>query len=142
MFFAATSFNQPLNTWDVSSVINMFAAFNVATSFNQPLNNWDVSNVTNMHSLFKGTNNAFNQNIGNWNIANVTVFTDFMSEKTPANFSTANLNAIYNGWSQLTVQPNITISFGTAKYTAAGAAGRATLDNAPNNWTITDGGQI
>lgn len=141
MFFAATSFNQPLNTWDVSSVINMFAAFNVATSFNQPLNNWDVSNVTNMHSLFKGTNNAFNQNIGNWNIANVTVFTDFMSEKTPANFSTANLNAIYNGWSQLTVQPNITISFGTAKYTAAGAAGRATLDNAPNNWTITDGGQ-
>jgi hypothetical protein len=42
----------------------------------------------------------------------------------------------------LTVQPNLTVSFGVAKYTAAGATGRATLDNAPNNWTITDGGQV
>ena len=142
MFFSATSFNQPLNNWDVSSVTNMFAMFNVATAFNQPLDNWNVSNVTNMHSLFKGINNAFNQNIGGWNISNVTVFTDFMAFKTPANFSTTNLNAIYNGWSQLTVQPNIVIDFGTINYTSAGAAGRATLTNAPKNWTITDGGQV
>jgi hypothetical protein len=65
-----------------------------------------------------------------------------MGGKTPATFSTTNLNAIYNGWSLLTVQPNLTIDFGTANYTAAGATGRATLDNAPNNWTIVDGGQV
>ena len=82
----------------------------------------------------------FNQPIGSWNISNVTNFTNFMSGKTTANFSAANLDAIYNGWSSRPVKTPITISFGTAKYTAAGAAGRAILTGAPNNWVITDGG--
>ena len=63
-----------------------------------------------------------------------------MFGKTPATFSTTNLDAIYNGWSTRPVKTPITISFGTAKYTAAGAAGRAILTGAPNNWVITDGG--
>lgn len=142
MFQLAYAFNQPLNSWNVSSVTDMFGMFNVATSFNQPLNNWDVSSVTDMGSMFKGINNAFNQNIGGWNVTNVVNFTDFMSEATPSTFSTTNLNAIYNGWSQLEVQWSLDISFGTAKYTSAGATGRAILDNAPKNWTIIDGGQI
>ena len=142
MFFSSLSFNQPLNTWDVSNVTNMSAMFNVAISFNQPLDNWDVSSVTNMNGMFFGDLMTFNQNIGGWNISNVTSFGTFLDGANPTSFSPSNLNAIYNGWSQLSVQPNITVSFGVAKYTAAGAAGRATLDNAPNNWTITDGGQI
>ena len=63
-----------------------------------------------------------------------------MFGKTDLNYSSANLDAIYNGWSLLTVQPNLNISFGTIKYTVAGQAGKNILDNAPNNWTITDGG--
>jgi len=63
-----------------------------------------------------------------------------MLSKTPATFSTTNLNSIYTKWSFLSVQPNINISFGTAKYTAGGSAGRLVLTSAPNNWTITDGG--
>jgi hypothetical protein len=63
-----------------------------------------------------------------------------MLEKTAANYSSANLDAIYNGWSLLTLSPNEVITFGTVKYTAAGVAGRAILTGAPNNWTITDGG--
>lgn len=63
-----------------------------------------------------------------------------MSGKTSADFSTSNLNAIYNGWSGKLVQPNITIDFGTIKYTAAGQAGRNILTGSPNNWSITDGG--
>ena len=84
---------------------------------------------------------AFNQNIGSWNISNVTSFTSFLLSKTPATFSIANLDAIYNGWSALpSVKPSIVITFGTAKYTAASTAGRAILTGAPNNWAITDGG--
>ena len=50
MFNRATSFNQPLNKWNVSNVTNMACMFYGASSFNQPLNNWNVSKVTNMYS--------------------------------------------------------------------------------------------
>ena len=140
-FADCTNFNGPLNQWDVSGVIQMKQMFQNASSFNQPLDSWDVSGVTNMQLMFTGAT-SFDQNIGGWDIENVTDFLNFMNTKTPSTFSTTNLNAIYNGWSLLNVQPNLTISFGTANYTAAGATGRATLDNAPNNWTIVDGGQV
>ena len=41
----ATSFNQPLNDWNVSKVTDMIGMFCGAISFNQPLNKWNVSNV-------------------------------------------------------------------------------------------------
>ena len=63
-----------------------------------------------------------------------------MLGKTPATFSSTNLDAIYNGWSSRPVKPNLSITFGTAKYTAAGQAGKNILTGAPNNWSITDGG--
>jgi hypothetical protein len=165
MFINATSFNQPLNSWNVSAAINMDGMFSNATSFNQPLDSWNVyivsemrnmfnnatsfnqdiggwvvSSATNMQGMFNGAT-AFNQDIGSWDIANVLNFTDFMASKTPSTFSTTNLDAIYSGWSQLTVEPNLSISFGTAKYTdIGGLAGRNILTGAPNNWTIVDGG--
>jgi len=63
-----------------------------------------------------------------------------MTGKTSADFSASNLDAIYNGWSLLTLASGVTINFGTIKYTAGGSAGRAILTGAPNNWTIIDGG--
>ncbi len=65
-----------------------------------------------------------------------------MVGKTNLDYSAANLDAIYNGWSALLggVKPNININFGSIKYTAAGTAGKNILLGAPNNWTITDGG--
>ena len=52
MYWDASSFNQPLNKWNVSKVTYMRAMFEDASSFNQPLNNWNVSNVTYMESMF------------------------------------------------------------------------------------------
>ena len=37
MFNGASSFNQPLNNWNVSKVKNMAVMFEGARSFNQPL---------------------------------------------------------------------------------------------------------
>jgi surface protein len=154
MFQNAVAFNNggssSIGGWDVSKVLNMGSntggMFNGATAFNQPIGDWDVSSVTDMNGMFRNAT-AFNQNIGAWNVSNVTVFDGFMSGKTNLNFSTTNLDAIYNGWSSLpSVKPNTTsplttnISFGGAKYTAAGTPGKNILIGAPNNWIIIDGG--
>ena len=138
-FASATSFNQNIGSWNVSGVTSMQSMFTSATSFNQNIGSWNVSSVTSMLQMFFNAT-AFNQNIGSWNVSNVTEFTNFMNGKSAANYSATNLDAIYNGWSLLTLQPNLTIGFGTIKYTAAGQSGRNVLTGAPNNWTITDGG--
>lgn len=139
MFSNNTVFNQNITGWNVSAVTNMSLMFINAIAFNQNIGSWNVSGVTNMLSMFQNAT-AFNQNIGAWNVSNVTNFTSFMASKTAANFSTTNLDAIYNGWSSRAVKPSITITFGTAKYTAGSSAGKAILTNSPNLWTITDGG--
>ena len=139
--FQQTPFNYPINSWDVKNVTNMGSMFYGCTSFNQPLSSWTTSACTNMSYMFYGAT-SFNQDIGNWNVSNVSNFTGFMGTKTDLTFSSSNLDSIYNGWSSRPVQPNISISFGTAKYTSASAAGKAILTGSPNNWTITDGGQI
>jgi hypothetical protein len=90
--------------------------------------------------MFGGTS-VFNQDIGMWDISKASQLTNFMSSKTPSTFSTSNLDAIYNGWSQLTfVNTGLSISFGTAKYTSVSSAGRLILTSAPLNFVITDGG--
>ena len=134
MFQSCTAFNAALSFSSTASVTNMYAMFYNCTNFNQPLT-FNTVSVTNMGYMFGQC--AFNQNIGSWNVANVTDFVGFMANKTPATFSTTNLDAIYNGW--VTVQSSRTISFGTAKYSAAGVAGRAYLTGT-KLWTITDGG--
>ena len=135
MFQNATNFNGTLTFTSTALVTTMSSMFSNASAFNQSLS-FNTGAVTSMSNMFNGAT-AFNQNLGALNVANVTNFTNFMATKTPATFSTANLDAIYNGW--VTVQSSRTISFGTAKYSAAGVAGRAFLTGTAL-WTITDGG--
>ena len=49
MFSEATSFNQPLNNWDVSNVTDMDSMFESAIHFNQPLNNWNIENTADLY---------------------------------------------------------------------------------------------
>ena len=138
MFDGCSVFNQPIGNWNMSLVTDINVFFRNATLFNQPLF-WNTISVTTAAATFQNAT-SFNQNIGAWDIRNCAVFTNFMAGKTAGTFSTANLNAIYNGWSSRPVKLSITFTFGTAKYTAAASAGRAILTGTPNNWAITDGG--
>lgn len=140
-FLNCSNFNQPLGNWDVSSATAFFntgraGIFGGATLFNQDLSGWDVSNVINMTGAFQ--NSGFNQNIGSWNVSKVTAFVNFMAGKSPSNFSTANLDAIYNGWTNRSLSVLQAISFGTAKYTAAATAARALLTGTNTTVTVTN----
>jgi len=138
MFAGATIFNQNISGWIVSGVTSMSNMFVGDTMFNQPIGSWDVGNVTNMQSMFGS--GAFNQNIGSWNVTGVTNFNQFMYGKSYTDFSTTNLDAIYNGWSSLpSLHSGITINFGNIKYTSGGSAGKSILTGT-YGWTIYDGG--
>ena len=139
MFKDCSVFNQDISSWNTSNVTNMGNMFSGSLVFNQNIGSWNTANVTDMSNMFL-TAHAFNQNIGSWNVSKVTNFSGFMTNKTPATFSTTNLDAIYNGWSTRPVLASKSITFGTAKRTAASTAGRTILTNSPNLWTITDGG--
>jgi hypothetical protein len=140
-FRGCINFNGAIGNWDTSAVLYMSGIFYGATAFNQNIGNWDVSLVTTLFRFFRGAT-AFNQDIGSWDVSNVSNFGDFMASKTAANYSAANLDSIYNNWSLLSVKPNESISFGSIKYNASSQAAKDILTSAPNNWTITDGGQV
>jgi len=138
MFNNAIAFNQDISSWNTGLVTNMSGMFQNAAAFNQNIGNWNTINVTNMSNMFQGAT-AFDQNIGNWNVSKVANFTNFMADKTPATFSTANLDAIYNGW----VSKNLTgaivggISFGTAQYTSASFYNRLLMTRPNSNPSIS-----
>ena len=71
MFEYCANFNQPLNGWDVSNVINMSGMFYNCKKFNQPLNDWNVSSVINMSYMFYNCK-KFNQPLSGWDVSSVT----------------------------------------------------------------------
>ena len=135
-----SSVSDVLDLTGIDNLSYMFLFCTSLTNINR-IGEWDTSAITNMGGMFQLCT-LINFNIGTWDVGNVTDFTDFMDSATTT-FSTTNLDAIYNGWSASGVQPNCSITFGTAEYTTAGGqAGKDILLSVENNWTIIDGGGI
>ena len=63
------NFNEPIGSWDVSSVTNMGGMFR-DSFFNQSIGSWDVRNVRNMSAMFDDS--YFNQDISGWDVSSVT----------------------------------------------------------------------
>ena len=101
--FSNSSFNQDINTWDVSNVTNMYNMFQNATAFNQDISSWDVSNVTDMSNMFQGS--AFNQDISSWDVSNVKNMSNMFNGAAAFNqdisswdvSSVTNMNSMFYG---------------------------------------------
>jgi len=139
MFREASNFNQDLS-FNTSNVVIMSSMFYWAENFNGNLS-FDTSNVTDMSNMF-ALAYAFNRDISSFDISSIIYIDNFMYQKTSANYSSANYDALLNAWSLLTLTPDLAINFGTIQYTVTGQTGRDILTSAPNNWVITDGGLV
>ena len=137
MFYDVSSANPDTTNWDVSNVTDMSFMFNNASSANPDTSNWNVSNVTSMSDMFESASSA-NPDTTNWDVSNVTNMKAMFED---SNLSVENLTLIYENWSQLNLQQNVTFSAGNIKYNASGQAGRDVMTNT-YNWGITDGGQV
>ena len=71
MFYKASSFNNDISDWDVSTVSDMSSMFDAASSFNGDLSKWDVSSVTTMKEMFVHSQ-LFNGDISKWDVSSVT----------------------------------------------------------------------
>jgi hypothetical protein len=65
MFFKATVFNRPLNSWNTSSVVDFTSTFEGAKEFHRDLDSWDVSKVKSFHRTFHSAA-SFNGNVTTW----------------------------------------------------------------------------
>ena len=84
LFRDCTNFNQNINAWNTSTVVNMSNTFYGCVNFNQPLDNWDVSNVSNFTGMFVGCSN-FDQNINTWNTSMAVEMANMFSGCTSFN---------------------------------------------------------
>lgn len=65
LFDGASSFNEDITHWDVSSVTRMNRMFTGVDLFNQDISHWDVSSVQNMDRMFWLASD-FNQDLSGW----------------------------------------------------------------------------
>ena len=67
---SASAFDQPITSWDTSSVVNFDFMFMQASSFDQPLDSWDVSSVKHMTYMFYDAS-SYNQPLA-WDVSAVS----------------------------------------------------------------------
>ena len=113
------AFNQPLNNWNVSSVLNMGDMFRRSTSFNQDISSWDVSSVTSMLRMFSSAL-SFNQSLDNWDVSNVTSMSQMLNN---CNMSQTNYENLLVGWNSLpSLQNGVTFGVLGRQYQIGSAA--------------------
>lgn len=141
IFTFCSSFNQPVSNFNTSKVTSMRYMFGLCTSFNQSVSNFDTSNVTNMQYMFN-TCYEFKQSLASFNMTKVTNAED-MCTGGDINVSgtTTNYDATLVAWELQDLVNNLTIGFGTSKYSDIGETARSAIIS-DDNWTIFDGGHI
>ncbi len=97
----------------------------------------DLSGTTNMDEAFRDCGNIAIPNISGWDVSGIesmeNMFTD--SELSPSNY-----DSLLDGWSQLSLETNVTFDAGFSNYYYEGAARQSIMSDF--SWTINDGGLL
>jgi len=129
-----------LSGLDTSNVTNMGSMCNTCNSMTTIiLSSFDTVKVTNMSNMFLNNSNLIDLDVSHFNIAALTSASGFMSG---FGMTTEIYDATLINWEAQPHNLNVTINFGTSKYTGApspAATARAALVS--DGWTITDGGE-
>ncbi len=135
MFASASVFNQDIGAWNVGNVATTVHMFENALVFNQDISSWDVSYIYDMSYMFSNAI-AFDQNLGGWNVENVIDMQEMFFNNT---LSTANYDALLNGWSSQALQYNVVFNGGNSTYCAGEDARNLLLDTF--GWNVLDAGR-
>lgn len=135
-----------VGTWNTAKATNMASMFRSCSSLTTlNVTNWNTSLVTTMADMFSGCTVLGTVDISPWNIGSLVSATNFMTNANTA-LVTGEYDQTLIAWAsgtQGTPKTGVTITFGTVKYTAGGAAqaARNTLTTT-YTWTINDGGPL
>jgi len=140
--FYKARFNQPIGNWDTYKVTTFSNCFRDALAFNQDISNWSLASCNGLGGMFRNAK-GFDRSLAAWNLApvltrNLGALALFMAQRPPAQYSTANYNALLISLAAQPVPNNCTLDMGTIKYTSAATTARNSL--LAKGWTILDGG--
>ena len=129
---------KPINLKQWGNIV--WSYFKFRGCFNMYYTAIDSPNLTQVGRLILAFNNCVNANIDarNWDVSAISGLSGTFDN---TGMSAENLTAIYENWSQLTLQQNVDIDFGDTQYFGSGQAGKDTMVNT-YNWTIEDGGLV
>jgi len=132
-----------LSEWDVSSVTTFNVCWYGCSSLTSlgDLSEWDVSSVTDFSYCWRSCSSLTSLgDLSEWDVSSVTTFNDCWNNSNDA-LSDYTYSKMLIAWSALSVESSVPAHFGTADYAASASDERTTLTDAPNSWSITDGGQ-
>ena len=106
-----------------------------------PDNLFDNNPVVYFTDCFNSCTSIVNCDCGTWDWTNVIGATGLFNGST---INTTDYDSSLIGIAGQAVQAGVTVDFGSSLYTSGGSAeaARDTLTDAPNSWTITDGGPV
>lgn len=88
LFYSTITFNQSIDSWDTSNIINMHNLFMFCYAFNQDIRSWDTGNVTNMDLMFANCR-AFVQDLSGWCVSKIPTKPDKFDTSTPTAWTEA-----------------------------------------------------
>jgi len=125
--FYQCPFNQPIGSWNVSKVTNMFSMFENNGGFNQSLENWTPISCSNFSRMFYRSA-AFNGSVLNWTLPTSTAFTMDLMFSGINTTDSCKLNQNLSNWN-VTKATNLSSMFAfNTSFNNSGSAGI-------NNWT-------